>query len=145
MRKPLILLSLLLTLSLNTISANSVTEEGLIGPEPIIEETVIQPELSKRERVAQMASRGELRYVYMEVTAYCDDGITASGLPTAAHRVAAGPMYPFGTEMYIEGIGIVEVADRGGAVHNGVIDRYMDSEAEANEWGRRVKKVYILN
>lgn len=144
MRKPLIWLSLLLTLGLNTISANSATEDGLIGPEPIvIEET--QPELTYRERIEQMASRGELRYVLMEVTAYCDDTITASGLPTSVDRVAAGPAYPFGAKMYVEGVGIVEVADRGGAVNNYVIDRFMLSEEEALEWGRQVRKVYILN
>lgn len=51
------------------------------------------------------------------------DGITASGVRAEVGRTcAAGPGLPFGTRVYIEGIGERIVEDRGGGVGNGHID-----------------------
>lgn len=79
----------------------------------------------------------------MEATAYCDHGRTADDTPTAWGVVAAGPSFPFGTRMQIPGYGDAVVHDRGGAVHDGVVDLWMPSCAQAIEWGRRTVTVTI--
>ena len=59
------------------------------------------------------------------------EGICASGaVATVGTTVAAGDEFPFGTVLYIEGIGYRTVEDRGGAVGNGVLDVLCSDHAE---------------
>lgn len=51
---------------------------------------------------------------------------------------------PYGTKLYIEGYGVAVANDCGGAVKGNVIDLYMNSTGECIQWGRRYKKVYVL-
>ena len=51
---------------------------------------------------------------------------------------------PYGTKLYIEDYGFAVANDCGGAVKGHIIDLYMRSTAECFRWGRRNKKVYIL-
>lgn len=53
-------------------------------------------------------------------------------------------MIPYGTKLYIEGYGVAVANDCGGAVKGNVIDLYMNSTSECIQWGRRYKKVYVL-
>jgi len=51
------------------------------------------------------------------------DGVTASGaMATVGRTIAASSEFPFGTRLYIEGIGERVVEDRGGAIGGGRID-----------------------
>ena len=71
---------------------------------------------------------------------------TATGI--IAHRgvIAVDPKFiPLGTKVYVEGYGYAIAADTGGAIKGNIIDLYMDSTAEAIQWGRRNVTVYILN
>ena len=75
-----------------------------------------------------------------------DPRITASGAPVVPGvTVAAGKDLPFGTELYIRGIGKRVVQDRGAAISRGCIDIAMETQAEAFRFGRRHVLVKILN
>lgn len=86
-----------------------------------------------------------------EITAYthtepgCDKW-TATSKHVNKKYVSAPDRFPFGTKLKIEGIGIVWVQDRGGAVHGNVIDRYLPTEAECWKWGRggKPRKVWVM-
>ncbi len=68
---------------------------------------------------------------------------TASGnVPTAGWTVAAGPSYPFGTILYIEGFGYYEVQDRG--VSDGWVDIYVNDHSEIPSYGMTSAAVYIV-
>ena len=88
-----------------------------------------------------------------KVTAYCacvqccgkTDGITASGTQATANRTIAAPRtFSFGTKVVINGITYV-VEDRGGAIQGNRIDIYMDTHAQALQWGVRYVQVDVLN
>ena len=88
-----------------------------------------------------------------KVTAYCAcskccgwaTGITASGArATANHTIAAPSTFSFGTKVVINGV-TYTVEDRGGAIQGNRIDVYMDSHAEALQWGVRYLYVEVLN
>jgi len=75
-----------------------------------------------------------------------DPRITASGEPVfPGVTVAAGKELPFGTELYIRGIGKRIVQDRGAAISRGRIDIAVKTQAEAIRFGRRRVLVKILN
>lgn len=64
-------------------------------------------------------------------------------LPQDGTIAADTAYYSFGTRMYVPGYGWGVVEDRGGAIKGPErIDLYMDSHADALEWGRR--KVNVL-
>lgn len=80
-----------------------------------------------------------------EVTAYSDYGITASGELVREGFVAADiDIFPFGTILFIETVGIVIVKDTGGLVEGNIIDVYMKNEADAWKFGRKKLKTYVL-
>ena len=74
-------------------------------------------------------------------------GISTSGKTTYWGAVAAGPNYPIGTKLYIEGFGdkIFTVEDRGGAVEDHHIDIWFEHESDALKFGRRNLKVWVLD
>ena len=75
-----------------------------------------------------------------------DPNITASGQTVTEYRTAAaGPNVEFGTKVYIEGKGLYEVQDRGGAINDGDLDLAVNSIDEAIDWGRREKRAVVIN
>jgi 3D (Asp-Asp-Asp) domain-containing protein len=140
--------------SLNPETVNNTYEPWLIEEPQVVERRVIS---NYRDRILQLASRGDINAVKMEVTAYTEapdecgkdvndpwSGITASGKRVAKGMCATGPNIPFGTKIYIEGYGIVIAEDRGGMIHERAIDIYMTTKKEAFLFGRQFRKVYIL-
>lgn len=88
------------------------------------------------------------------ITAYCpcaqccgkNDGITASGEKAMQGvTVAMNRSIPFGTKIYIEGVGERIVQDRGGAIKGNRIDLYFENHQSALNFGRQTKEVTILN
>ncbi|MDQ0416312.1 3D (Asp-Asp-Asp) domain-containing protein/uncharacterized protein YabE (DUF348 family) [Croceifilum oryzae] len=83
-----------------------------------------------------------------ETTAYTSKpgAKTASGKVARVGLVAVDPrVIPLGTRLFIEDYGMAVAADTGGAVKGNIIDVYFNSEAECQKWGRKNKKVYILD
>ena len=87
------------------------------------------------------------------VTAYCPcvkccgktNGITASGEKAVEGvTVAMNKSIPFGTKIYIDGVGERIVQDRGGAIKGNRIDLYFDSHQDALNFGRQTKQVTII-
>lgn len=83
------------------------------------------------------------------VTAYAyyegggENYYTASGAtPTPYYTVATGEEFPFGTILYIEDIGMVEVQDRGG-FDDGIIDIHIGYDT-MDSFEDRTRKVYIV-
>ncbi|WP_411681906.1 3D domain-containing protein [Clostridium thailandense] len=91
------------------------------------------------------------RVLSMEATAYSGDGVTASGTATKRNSggystIAVDPrVIPLGSTVYVEDYGYAVAEDTGGAIKGNLIDVFFHSESEAQGWGRRSVKVYIIN
>lgn len=73
-------------------------------------------------------------------------GITANGNKVRKGIIAADTnVLPFGTKVYIEGLGIFVVDDTGSAIKGNRIDIYMDNVDEAVKFGRQNRKLVVLN
>lgn len=88
-----------------------------------------------------------------KITAYCacmqccgkTNGITASGTKATANRTIAAPStFSFGSKVVINGV-TYTVEDRGGAIQGNRIDIYMNTHAEALQWGVRYLYVEVLD
>ena len=84
------------------------------------------------------------------ITAYCPcrqcsgqwGRSTASGATaTAGRTIATSNSFPFGTKLYIEGLGTYTVEDRGGAVQGRHIDVFFNTHSEAAAFGRQTRVV----
>ncbi|WP_067931992.1 3D domain-containing protein [Alicyclobacillus kakegawensis] len=73
-------------------------------------------------------------------------GITSTGVPVQAGvTVAVDPsVIPYGSKLYIPGIGFRIAQDTGGAIQGHHIDIYMQSLSEAIQFGVRYGDVYVL-
>ena len=84
------------------------------------------------------------------ITAYCNDGRSASGRPNIAGQTCACNCLPAGTVIEIEGMGRWTVTDRGASTgqwawHNSNwCDIYLGSEAECNAWGVQCRNVWVV-
>ena len=94
----------------------------------------------------QEVSRGVSRQIItMEITAYCDGHITSTGTKPKRGIVAVDPdVIPYGSELYIEGVGTVIAEDCGGAIEGNMLDLYIPSRDEAIKWGRQHRKVHVI-
>lgn len=87
------------------------------------------------------------------ITAYCACtkccgsnavGLTASGKPPVQGVTVAGPRnLPFGTVVYIEGVGRRVVQDRTARRYDGRFDVYFTKHADAVRFGIRTNRVWI--
>ena len=100
-------------------------------------------------RTAPTSTTGGTTY---KITAYCPcskccgktSGITASGTKaTAGRTVAASSKFAFGTKLNIGGH-IYTVEDRGGAISGNKIDIFVNTHAEALQWGVRYLTVSVV-
>jgi 3D (Asp-Asp-Asp) domain-containing protein len=102
-------------------------------------------------------SKYEFKYLgTYKITYYCDErytdhicggsGVTASGIPTeVGTTIAVDPsVIPYGTEVYIEGIGYRTAQDRGGAVNGNHIDVLVKTHNEAMSLGTTYRDVWII-
>ena len=101
-------------------------------------------------RTSSSSSTGGTVY---KITAYCpcskccgkSTGRTASGTKaTAGRTVAASSKFAFGTKLNIGGH-VYTVEDRGGAINGNKIDIFVNSHAEALQWGVRYLNVSVVN
>lgn len=74
-----------------------------------------------------------------------DPNVTASGgSPVPYQTVAASREFEFGQRLWVEGVGVVEVNDRGGAIGAGNLDLVLPTKADALQFGRRELRVIPL-
>jgi len=81
--------------------------------------------------IPQMESIGTYYVTGYDTCVYCcgkTDGITASGVPVTVSKTIAMKGVPFGTQIYIAGLGLFTVEDRG--VPKGMIDIACNNHAE---------------
>lgn len=118
---------------------------------------ILTPKFHECEKVQEQEGR------FWTITAYCScskccgqyaknrpvdkDGIEiikgASGRRLVAKYSVASDL-PFGTKIDISGFGVVEVMDRGGAVHGNHLDLFFSNHAQALQWGKRTMYGYIM-
>ena len=74
-----------------------------------------------------------------------DPKITARGTTSNPNRtVAMGPDIPFGTQVYIPGVGFRIVEDRGGSIKNDCIDIMFFTQEEAFAFGVQENKIIFI-
>ena len=85
------------------------------------------------------------------LTAYANDGQSASGRANIAGQTCACNCLPFGSVIYVEGMGEYVVTDRGASTgswawHNSNwADLYMSSNAECIQFGVQKREVWLVN
>jgi 3D (Asp-Asp-Asp) domain-containing protein/peptidoglycan hydrolase CwlO-like protein len=78
-------------------------------------------------------------------TAYAIHGTTATGIRTRRGICATDPsVIPLGTQFDVPGYGHCVAADTGGAIKGNRIDVWVDTEAEALDWGFKTVTISIL-
>ena len=138
---------------------NDVEIEKSVISEVVVQEPVdkivqVQKKVTSRSstlpRVSSTSTTGGTVY---KITAYCPcakccgktNGRTASGTTaTAGRTVAASSKFAFGTKLNIGGH-VYTVEDRGGAISGNKIDIFVNSHAEALQWGVRYLNVSVVN
>ncbi|MFT4445278.1 3D domain-containing protein [Parvimonas sp. G1967] len=135
-----------------TVKSNEKLVDGKIVPK---EEEKNVTEKSNDEPSSSKSSDGSFEYskvLVMNATSYTDDpsenggySTTRLGTPLRYGVVAVDPrVIPLGTKLYIEGYGYAVAEDTGGAIKGNRIDLCFTNKAQANAFGRRNVKVYIL-
>ena len=127
--------------------------EGYLNQIQHLEERYDALEQSYTNEYANFEYAGEFT-----CTAYCTEkykhicgsgnGITASGQPVQAGlTVAVGDTdrFPYGTILYIEGVGVRVVQDTGAGLKDDQIDLAVEKHMDALNWGRKYGyKVYVV-
>jgi 3D (Asp-Asp-Asp) domain-containing protein len=102
-------------------------------------------EMPKLHTVRHAASRVEKISSYtMTATAYCDRGITKSGVESGPGRIAVDPtIIPLGTRMWVEGYGDAVACDTGKFIKGHRIDVWIEDRQKCLEYGRKQVRVYV--
>lgn len=140
----------------NEVEIEKIVLSEVIVKEPINKivqvqkvETSRSASLPRTTSATPVASTGGATY---KITAYCScakccgkaTGRTASGTrATAGRTVAASGQFAFGTQLNIGGH-VYTVEDRGGAINGNKIDIFVNSHAEALQWGVRYLPVNVV-
>ena len=104
----------------------------------------------RKELEAQLPKEQLIDQGTWTITAYCNDGASASGRANIVGQTCACNCLPFGTVIEIEGMGRWTVTDRGAssgqwAWHNSNwCDIYLSSNSECNNWGVQHRRVWVV-
>lgn len=135
-------------LTLSGLSAVLVDHTNVTLPR---DEIVLNLDLPEPEQVAPEMELPEPQiadYRQFEATAYCDYGITFSGVLVQRGIVAADPrILPIGSVIEVSAghySGIYMVMDTGGKVEGEIIDIYMPDYEEAIQFGRQPVVLRVL-
>ena len=137
---------------------NDVEIEKSVISEVVVQEPVdkivqVQKKVTSRSSTLPRVSSNSTGGTVYKITAYCPcskccgktSGRTASGTTAIAGRtVAASSKFAFGTKLNIGGH-VYTVEDRGGAINGNKIDIFVNSHAEALQWGVRYLNVSVVN
>jgi 3D (Asp-Asp-Asp) domain-containing protein len=101
-------------------------------PQPSIPEAVLEPEQNIAYRVDPI-------HRICRVTAYCDRGLTAAGVPSGVGQCAAPADIPFGSRVYIPTLGrTFIVTDRTARrFRHNTVDLFIPDRGKCKIFGRR--------
>ena len=136
---------------------NDVEIEKTVISEKVITEPVdkivqVQKKVTSRGSILPRTTASTSGGTTYKITAYCPcskccgktNGMTASGTKaTAGRTVAASSKFAFGTKLNIGGH-VYTVEDRGGAINGNKIDIFVNTHAEALQWGVRYLTVSVV-
>jgi uncharacterized protein YabE (DUF348 family)/3D (Asp-Asp-Asp) domain-containing protein len=139
----------------STVTKQPVNQVVLVGTKVQVPQPTQNTSYSGTSGGNTIAGLSYSRVISGVCTAYTNDGICSTGVPTMVGRVAVNPaVIPYGTRMYITSAdgsyvyGYAVAADTGGFVSNGsgvMIDLYMNTMGECTSFGRRSMNIYFLN
>ena len=143
--------SLLLMLAIQQKNATPTSEDKIDLAKDPVKEVV---EVGTKKAAAAPNGKNAKRVIVMQATAYDPSAGSKTAMGTRARvgAVAVDPrVIPLGSKLYIESMdgfasyGYATAEDTGGAIKGNRIDLFYNSNAEANRFGRRNVKVYVLD
>lgn len=143
------------TESLKNTYVNGVLETTEVLKSEITKDPVKEVvEVGSKKAAAAPNGKNAKRVIVMQATAYDPSAGSKTAMGTRARvgAVAVDPrVIPLGSKLYIESMdgfasyGYATAEDTGGAIKGNRIDLFYNSNAEANRFGRRNVKVYVLD
>ena len=143
------------TESLKNTYVNGVLETTEVLKSEITKDPVKEVvEVGTKKGTVAPNGKNAKRVIVMQATAYdpTAGSKTAMGTRARVGAVAVDPkVIPLGSKLYIESMdgfasyGYATAEDTGGAIKGNRIDLFYNSNAEANRFGRRNVKVYVLD
>lgn len=143
------------TESLKNTYVNGVLETTEVLKSEITKDPVKEvEEVGTKKAAAAPNGKNAKRVIVMQATAYDPSAGSKTAMGTRARvgAVAVDPrVIPLGSKLYIESMdgfasyGYATAEDTGGAIKGNRIDLFYNSNAEANRFGRRNVKVYVLD
>lgn len=143
------------TESLKNTYVNGVLETTEVIKSEITKDPVKEVvEVGSKKAAAAPNGKNAKRVIVMQATAYDPSAGSKTAMGTRARvgAVAVDPrVIPLGSKLYIESMdgfasyGYATAEDTGGAIKGNRIDLFYNSNAEANRFGRRNVKVYVLD
>lgn len=126
--------------------ADGYDEPEYVEADPVIAEDYVEETVAEESYTPSYEYLGQYRITFYDWCAECN-GVayqpTASGSdPIPWATCAAGYDLPFGTQLYVEGVGTFVVTDRG--VGSGCLDIFVNTHQEALDWGLFYADVYIV-
>lgn len=138
----------------NDIEIEKTVISEVVVQEPVNKIVQVQKKATSRaSTLPRTSSSANTEGTVYKITAYCPcskccgkaTGRTASGTKaTAGRTVAASSKFSFGTKLNIGGH-VYTVEDRGGAINGNKIDIFVNTHAEALQWGVRYLNVSVVN
>ena len=143
------------TESLKNTYVNGVLETTEVLKSEITKDPVKEVvEVGTKKGTVAPNGKNAKRVIVMQATAYDSTAGSKTAMGTRARvgAVAVDPkVIPLGSKLYIESMdgfasyGYATAEDTGGAIKGNRIDLFYNSNAEANRFGRRNVKVYVLD
>ena len=141
--------------SLKNTYVNGVLETAEVVKSEITKDPVKEVvEVGTKKGTVAPNGKNAKRVIVMQATAYdpTAGSKTAMGTRARVGAVAVDPrVIPLGSKLYIESMdgfasyGYATAEDTGGAIKGNRIDLFYNSNAEANRFGRRNVRVYVLD
>lgn len=124
----------------------------ILSPQKSLIERKIAEDINRlmtAKNILTSLSRSGKTYIltaYSPTVEECDQTpfITADGRRVEFGIVASCKKIPFGTKIYIQGLGIFRVHDRGGAIKNNRLDIFYFSTYYAKRFGVQKRRVIFL-
>ena len=110
---------------------------------------VVDDEVWNRLNRAPYLKKDYSKVMTMQSTAYTPDvgptGMTYSGNYAGKGHAAVDPnVIPIGSVIFVEGYGYALADDIGGSIKGNIIDVGVDNLKQAQQWGNRTVKVYLI-